>query len=150
MERLAIVAILAVVAGLVALVLQRRRPPAEPSQLEWSVPGQIDRRDFARPDAPWLVAAFTSSTCETCADVWKRVQVLDSDEVVAEDVEVRQRAAVHKRYRIEAVPLVVVADRDGVVRWHCFGPLSATDLWGALAGLRDPGVLPPDCATGHG
>ena len=40
---------------------------------------------------------------------------------------------VHERYRIDAVPTLVVADADGVVRASVVGPVSATDLWALVA-----------------
>ena len=46
-------------------VLGRRT--AAPASNTHRVPSVLDRRDFARPDAPWLVAVFTSSTCATPA-----------------------------------------------------------------------------------
>ena len=95
------------------------------------------------------MAAFTSATCDSCASVWARAQVLESADVVVQEVEARQRRDLHQRYRIDSVPLVVVADAEGAVRAHFLGPLRATDLWGALAELRQPGTLPPDCAAGQ-
>jgi hypothetical protein len=147
MVRLLIAVVLGAGAVGVALLLQRRRPDAPTQGADWAVPAQLDRADFARPDAPWLVAAFTSATCTTCAAVWSRVEVLASDEVAVANLEAKADRSVHQRYRIDAVPLVVVADADGVVRHHVLGPLTATDLWGALAELRSPGTLPPGCGA---
>jgi hypothetical protein len=47
------------------------------------------------------------------------------------------------------VPVVAVADADGVVRAGFAGPISATDLWAAVAEARSPGSLPADrhCAA---
>ena len=70
-------------AGLVALAvaayLQRRQRPPAPIRTGYSVPAQVDRADFDRPEAPWLVAVFTSATCSSCAGVWERAQPLASD-----------------------------------------------------------------------
>lgn len=136
MERVLIAAAIVVVAVVVALVVRRRRPDP-PTQPGRAVPAQLDRDDFARPDAPWLVAVFTSATCHTCADVWSKAEVLASDEVAVDRAEWQSRKDVHERYRIDAVPLVVIADREGVVRWHVAGPVSATDLWAAVARVRE-------------
>jgi len=35
------------------------------------------------------------------------------------------------------VPSVIVADRDGVVRASFVGPVTAADLWAAVAEVRD-------------
>src|SRR6185437_6209877 len=47
-------------------------------------------------------------------------------------VEVGAQPELHRRYRIDAVPITVVADRAGVVRASFVGPASATDLWAAV------------------
>lgn len=144
MERLAIAAALVVVALAAAFVLRRRQVPQAPTQPSWAVPAQLDRRDFARPEAPWLVAVFSSASCGTCAGMVAKAKVLDSPEVVVDDVEVGRRPDLHGRYRIEAVPITVVADRDGIVRASFVGPVSATDLWAAVAEVREPGSTPFD------
>jgi hypothetical protein len=137
-----------VVAVAVAGVLSRRRRVEAPTQPRWTVPAQLDRADFARPEAPWLVALFSSATCDACEKVRAMAAVLASDAVAVDDVEVKARADVHARYRIDAVPLVVVADAEGVVRASFVGPPSATDLWAAVAEARDPGST-PEPGLGH-
>lgn len=136
MERFVLAAVAVAVAAVVAVVLERRRPEA-PTQATWAVPAQLDRADFDRPDAPWLVAVFTSATCDSCAQAVARAQVLASEAVAVEEVEVKARADLHRRYHIEAVPIIVVADGEGVVRTSFTGPPSATDLWAAVAGVRE-------------
>jgi hypothetical protein len=148
MERLALVVVLAVVAIGVAFVLQRRRTPPEPANTGSLVPDRLDRRDFPRADAPWLVAVFTSATCSTCAGVWDKARHLASDQVVVHEVEVTAARDLHRRYDITAVPAVMIADAEGVVRASFLGPVTATDLWARLAELREPGTLPADgCAA---
>ena len=148
MERFVIAGVLVALAVLVAAVMQRRRPDA-PTQPTWTVPVQLDRDDFARPSAPWLVAVFTSSTCATCAGVFDKARVLASDVVVVNDVEVGARPAEHRRYGIDAVPTLVVADAEGVVRASFVGPVTATDLWAAVAEARAPGSTPAGCDHGQ-
>ena len=137
MERLLIAGAVILVAVVVALVLERRKPDA-PTGPRWAVPTQLDRADFAGAGQPWLVAVFTSETCDACAGTAAKAAVLASDDVAVDEVEVRARPDVHRRYAIDAVPTVVVADREGVVRASFVGPPTATDLWAAVAGLRDP------------
>ncbi len=108
---------------------------------------QLDRSDFDRPEAPWLVCVFSSSTCSACADVVMKSRVLASDDVAVQEVEAVEHRDLHDRYGIEAVPIVAVADGEGVVRSSFVGPVSATHLWSALAQLRDPGSVPDRCAT---
>ena len=136
MERFLLAAVVVVVAIVVAVVLERRRPEA-PTQGAWAVPAQLDRADFARPDAPWLVAVFTSATCDSCAQAVERAQVLASGAVAVDEAELKARPDLHRRYHIDAVPIVVVADAEGVVRTSFTGPPSATDLWAAVAGVRE-------------
>ena len=138
---------LAAVAVVVAVLLQRRRP-APPAGPVWNVPVQLDRADFDRPDAPWLVAVFTSATCNTCCGVVERAAPLDvgpEGPVVVQELEAAAQAEQHRRYGIDAVPLVLVADPAGVVVAHFLGPVTATDLWAAVAEAREPGSTPPGC-----
>ncbi len=135
MERLLIVAAVVGFAAGVAVVVRRRRPEP-PTQGKWPVPTQLDRADFDRPDAPWLVVVFSSTTCLSCADAVEKAEVLASAEVVVQDVGVTASPDLHRRYGIDAVPVTVVADGDGVVRASFVGAPSATDLWAAVADLR--------------
>lgn len=136
MARLLIVVALATVAVGVALVVQRRTRPPAPTRTGFTVPDQLDRADFARPDAEWLVVLFSSRTCDSCRGTWEKVSLLESDAVAVEDVDYQNHKDRHERYRIDAVPLVLVADREGVVRASFVGPPSAADLWASLADLR--------------
>jgi hypothetical protein len=136
MDRLLIALGVAAVAVAVALVLRRRQRPDAPMRSGGRVPEQIDRADFARPGAPWLVAVFTSATCDSCRAVQEKAAVLASDDVAVEVVEFQTRRDLHERYRIDAVPLVVIADAAGIVRHYVFGPVSATDLWASMAAVR--------------
>jgi hypothetical protein len=142
---------LTLVAVVVASIVRRRRPVAAPTQAAWPVPAQLDRADFARPDRPYLVAVFTSATCHSCQAMADKAAVLASDHVAVDVVEVTERPHVHRKYDIQAVPLVVVADAEGVVGAGFVGPASATDLWAAVAELRQPGSSPePDLGRAAG
>jgi hypothetical protein len=148
-ERFVLVLVLVAVAIGVALVVERRRRPPAPTNAGHTLPDRLDRSDFARPEAPWLVAVFTSATCTTCAGVWDKVQLLASDDVAVHELEVTATRDLHERYRITAVPAVVIADDAGVVRSTFLGPVTATDLWATVAELREPGTLPAE-GCGHG
>ncbi len=140
MERLVLAVVLVGVAVAFVVDLQRRKP-APPSDREWTIPTQLDRRDFSRPDSPWLVAVFTSSTCDTCAGVWEKAVALDAGSegpVCVQQLEAVAEAEIHRRYGIDAVPLVLIVDSQGVVRRHFLGPVTATDLWAAVAEVRNP------------
>jgi hypothetical protein len=136
-ERLVLAAVLVVIAVIVALIVQRRTrvdAPTQPSS--WSVPTQLDRNDFEGPELPWLIVTFTSATCVTCRGVREKTMQLAAPDVVVQDVEVKARPDLHERYRIDAVPTVVVADGEGVVRASFLGEPSAAELREAIGALR--------------
>jgi thioredoxin-related protein len=138
-----LVIVVAVVA--VALLASRFVVRREgPTQVGHVVPSQVDRLDFQRSDAPWLVLAFTSATCNTCADIERKVVVLESAQVAVQIVEYGAERALHAKYSIDAVPSVLFIDHDGVVQSSFVGPVSATDLWAGLARVRD-GIAGGDC-----
>ena len=136
MIRIVIVGVVVVVA-LLANLWQRKRQVDAPTQGASEVPSQIDRSDFVRPDASWIVLAFTSATCQTCSDVERKVRVLETSSVAIQILEYTAERELHDRYKIDAVPTVLMADANGVVQANFLGPVSATDLWAALARVRD-------------
>ena len=136
MTQLLIAVGIVAVAVIVAVIVERRRPEP-PTGAHWEVPAQLDRADFTRPDAPWLLVVFSSATCDSCRDTVAKAAVLAGDEVAFEEVEVGVSPDRHRRYGIDAVPIVVLADADGVVVTSFVGPPSAADLWAAVARSRD-------------
>ena len=88
---------------------------------------------------------FSSSTCDVCQSVIDKARVLECRDVAVVDVEYVSARSLHERYAIAAVPTLVVADAHGVSRAGFVGPMSATDLWAAVAEARQPGTSPePD------
>jgi alkyl hydroperoxide reductase subunit AhpF len=140
-DRLLLAAAIAAAAAVVALVARRRRRTDAPTQARYESPQQLDRADFPHADREWLLVAFTSSTCHTCADVVAKASVAASPAVGFTEVEYNTQRDLHLRYRIEAVPTLVLADRDGVVRTAHLGRMTATDLWAAIAEAREPGSV---------
>lgn len=139
--RIIIGLVVLLVAGAVAVVFERRRSSAgAPVRDPFPVPRQLTRADFDRPEAPWLVALFSSTTCEGCAAMHDKVLAVASPEVVAVDVSFQADRELHERYEISGVPMVVIADGEGVVQRAFVGAVSATDLWAALAAARDPSL----------
>ena len=127
--------------GAVAVVLERRRRAvAAPVRDPFPVPRQLTRGDFPDPGAPWLVALFSSTTCDGCESMRGRVAALASPEVAVVDVSWQDDRPLHERYEISGVPMVLVADAEGVVRRAFVGSVTATDLWAAVAGARDPSL----------
>lgn len=142
MDRLVVAAVIVAVVGLIAVAARSRRRPDAPTQRTFSVPEQLDRADFVRPDAPWLVAVFSASTCDVCAGVIERAEVLESTEVAVAAVDFESDPRLHRKYRIDAVPTLVVCDQQGVTRASFMGPVNATDMWAAVAEAREPGSSP--------
>lgn len=130
----------------ISLILRRRATDA-PTQGGFQMPTQLDRGDFDSPDAPWLVAIFTSSTCDACADVANKAMVLASQEVAVQRIDYINNPDLHKRYKVDAVPTLVIVDNRGVVRNGFLGPMKAQDLWAAVAECREPGSTPDPCAS---
>jgi hypothetical protein len=142
--------VLGAVAAAVAAVLRRRPDDAPEQGPSWEVPVQVDRQDFDHPDRPWLVAVFSSSTCLACQGTVGKAELLASDAVAVQALDNIAAKALHDRYRIDAVPMVLVADDLGRVRRSFVGEPTATDLWAALAELREPGSVPEGCSgDGH-
>jgi len=65
--------------------------------------------------------------------------LLESDEVAVQEIEVSEHKDLHARYSIDAVPMIVVVDDEGVTRASFIGVPTAADLWAALAELRAAG-----------
>jgi hypothetical protein len=142
MDRLIVALVIVAVVAAVAVIARRRSVPDAPTQRRFSAPVQLDRNDFARPDAPWLVAVFSSARCDVCASVIDKARVLECRDVAVAEVEYTAERALHERYSIDAVPTTVVADAHGVVVASFLGPMTATDLWAAVAEAREPGSTP--------
>jgi Thioredoxin len=134
------VVLLAVV--LVIAARLRRGRPAPPPRDAYPIPRQLDRADFPRPDAPWLVAYFSSTLCDSCRGLGPKVAALESADVSACELDAARQRDLHERYEVSAIPMILVADDEGVVRRAFVGATTATDLWAALAELRSPGTTP--------
>lgn len=136
-----------IVAGVVALAgaaawLSRRRGTDAPTQPAFAAPTQIDRADLGNPAEPWVVTIFASETCDACAGVIERAEPLRSSSVGVQVRTFQADGDLHRRYRIDAVPLTLIVGPDGSVPQHFFGPVSATHLWAAVAEAREPGSVP--------
>ena len=140
--RLLIAALIVVVVLAIAFVAQKRRRPTPPPRDAYPVPRQLQRVDFPRSDAPWLVAYFWSRTCDSCGGLMPKVAALESSDVATCTLEATADRALHQRYEIAAIPMILLADGGGVVRRAFVGAVSATDLWAAMADLRSPGSAP--------
>jgi hypothetical protein len=135
-ERLLIAGALLVVCLAVAYVLNRRRPQA-PTQGKVEVPTQLDRADFADSGRPWLIVVWTSRTCASCERVVAQARLLESPQVAYTEVPWQDRRDLHDRYHVQDVPLLVLADGEGVVRLSFVGASNFAELAAAVAEARD-------------
>ena len=136
MLRIVIGVALLAVALIISTVLERRRRVGSPISDAHPVPRQLFRVDFPQPEAPWLVALFSSQTCDSCASMRERVQALGASDVAVCDLEFSAERELHERYEISGVPMVLIADAEGVVRESFVGPATAQELRDALARVR--------------
>jgi hypothetical protein len=134
--RIAIAVVLFLILAGIAWWLERRRRAQPPPRDVTATPAQLDRGDFERPDADWLVVLFTSSTCDSCQGLYEKARPLESDDVAVTEVEYGANKALHERYQVNAAPMTLIADHGGVVRASFLGTFTATDLWNAVAQLR--------------
>jgi hypothetical protein len=139
MERLLLALAIVAVAAVVSSIVRRGRASDPPTQPRHELPAQLDRRDFEGEQ--WLVAVFTSDSCNSCADVVRKAEVLRSESVAVAIASFQARNDLHERYHIDAVPCLVIADPEGVVQAGFVGPVTATDLWAAVANAREPGSI---------
>ncbi|HEU5149150.1 MAG TPA: hypothetical protein VFU19_01565 [Iamia sp.] len=137
MERLLVLLALAAGAGVVAAVVRHRLGTDAPTRPAWVVPDHVDRADLDRPEAPWMVAVFSSATCLACRATWEKARQLESDDVAVQDIDAVADKALHERYGVDAVPLLLVLGPDGTVRASFLGEPSAADLWSAVADVRE-------------
>ena len=133
-------ALILVMAATLGVIVRKRKPDA-PSQTLNLIPQQLNRKDFVSPEKPWLLVVFTSSTCDACQDVATKAKVLTSHDVAVQIIDYLEMRNLHKQYAIDSVPTTVIADNLGVVQYGVLGPITATDLWAAMARCRDPKVL---------
>lgn len=139
MERIVVALAIAAVAVAVAAVLRRRRP--DPTfTVAAGVPDRVDRGDFAHPGAPWLYVLFSSATCESCPVAAESLRVVEGEAVAVDEVEYSARRDLHRRYGIDAVPLTLLVDADGLVRDHFLGRTSPEQLSDALDRARGSGT----------
>lgn len=126
-DRILITVTILLLATLIAVVLNRRRP-APPTRDAYLTPRQLDRDDFPWATSPWLVVVFTARTCDSCAGLLANAHSLQFEDVAVYEAEVGERGDLHRRYAIEAVPMLLIADRQGVVQAAYVGLVTAGEL----------------------
>lgn len=152
--RFVVLVVLALIAAVVAWRLQQRRPdpPSAPSYraptqidlvdvglAELAEPGSTSADDSIRsspvPNRPiGGVIVFGSVLCSSCEGVWETTQRVSPPTFATKLINVEDDPEVHKRYRIDGVPTLVVVDKEGVVHNAFFGPVTDEALAEVLAG----------------
>lgn len=132
MERLLIAAVLAVVAVLVAFVMERRRVEQPFTVRRSSVPTRVRPSDVGLEDGPAIVV-FTEASCNSCQAVIRLVRGPAGAELPVADVEFGQAKDLHKRFEIDTVPTTLVVHGDGVVAGGWTGTIDPGELTMAIA-----------------
>tara|TARA_Y100001968_G_scaffold331034_1_gene384517 strand:+ start:4449 stop:4898 length:450 start_codon:yes stop_codon:yes gene_type:complete len=136
--------ILILVIGLTAFIisaLANRRVPDSPSVPKSILPYQLDRSDFNEPSIDWIFVLFTSDTCDACDVVLNEVSKISFPNVVVQNIDYATNKLLHVRYKIDAVPILLLADRQGIVQWSFAGVPPSIAISEALMNL---GIVPPE------
>ena len=121
--------------------LANRRMPDSPSVPKSILPYQLDRSDFNNPSIDWIFALFTSDTCDACALVLSEVSKISLPNVVVQNINYSMNKSLHVRYEIDAVPILLLADQQGIVQWSFAGVPPSIAISEALVNL---GIVPPE------
>lgn len=132
MERLAIAAVLIVVAIVVASLAQRRRGASPTAAPRSELPAAVDLAAVGMPRGPALVV-FTEETCRTCAAALAVVRGPAGAGLPVAEVPFGVERELHRRHGIDTVPTTVVTDVEGRVVDGWVGRVDLSGLAAALA-----------------
>lgn len=132
MERLAIAAVLVVVAIAVALVAQRGRRAAATSVTRSALPAAVDLTTMSVSGGPSFVV-FTEESCRTCAAALGVVRGPAGAGLAVVEVPFGAERHLHRQHGIDTVPTTVLVDRDGQVIDGWIGRVDLSELAAALA-----------------
>ena len=117
---LILVLLLGAFAIIVAYIANNRRTDS-PSVPKISLPIQVDRNDFDMPDMQWLLVFFSSESCSSCIQVREILSGIPMNSIHIQEVSFPQGKNLHNRYAINSVPIVLIANLEGVVIWSYAG-----------------------------
>ena len=123
MSRLIVLIILSSGASLAAVLLRKLNYRNFVTS-GWSVPGHLSREDFGFLNEPWLVVIFSSESCETCKPVVAEGMKLTSLGIAIQEIAAETNRELHEKYDIDAVPMLLLVDKYGVVRSSHLGPIN--------------------------
>jgi len=127
MSRLIVLVVLSCGASLVAVLL-RKLNYRNFVKSGWSIPGHLSREDFGFLYEPWLVVIFSSESCETCKPVVAEGMKLASLGIAIQEVAAETNKGLHEKYDIDAVPMLLLVDKFGVVRSSHLGPINFDEV----------------------
>ena len=127
MSRLIVLVVLSCGASIVALLLRKLNYRNFVTS-GWSIPGHLSREDFSFLNEPWLVVIFSSESCETCKPVVTEGMKLTSLGVAIQEVTAETNKGLHEKYDIDAVPMLLLVDKFGVVRSSHLGPTNSDQV----------------------
>ena len=104
----------------VAYIANNRRTDS-PSVPKSSLPIQVDRNDFEMPVMKWLLVFFSSESCSSCIQVRETLSDIPLNSIHIQEVSFPQEKNLHNRYAINSVPIVLIANLEGVVTWSYAG-----------------------------
>ncbi|MDP6323088.1 MAG: thioredoxin family protein [Acidimicrobiales bacterium] len=127
MSRLLVLIILSCAASLIAILLRKFNYRNFVTS-GWSIPGHLIREDFGFLNDPWLVVIFSSESCETCKPVVAEGMKLASLGIAVQEVAAETNKGLHEKYDIDAVPMLLLVDKFGVVRSSHLGPINFDEV----------------------
>ena len=85
------------------------------------------------PQTPWAILVFTSKACRTCPGVLHLARRLETQETEVIEYSVEQHLDIHRKYKINSVPLTLVVNESGEVKEWCFGPIDINKIKAAIS-----------------
>tara|TARA_B100001029_G_C14996977_1_gene415620 strand:+ start:304 stop:711 length:408 start_codon:yes stop_codon:yes gene_type:complete len=107
--------------AIVVAYIANNRHTDSPSVPKSSLPVQVDRNDFDLPDMKWLLAFFSSESCSSCIQVREILNKITLNSIHVQEISFPREKNLHTRYAINSVPIVLIANLDGVVIWSYAG-----------------------------
>ena len=127
MSRLIVLVVLSCGASIAAVLLRKLNYKNFVTS-GWSIPGHLSREDFGFLNEPWLVVIFSAESCETCKPVVTESMQLTSLGIAIQEVAAETNKDLHEKYDIDAVPMLLLVDKFGVVRSSHLGPINFNEV----------------------
>ena len=127
MSRVIVLVLLSFAASLTAVLL-RKLNKRNFLTSGWSIPGHLSREDFGFTNEPWLVVIFSSESCETCKPLVAESMKLSSLGIAIQEIAVETNKDLYEKYSIDAVPMLLLVDKFGVVRSSHLGPTNSEEV----------------------